>query len=219
MAEPTMEEYMTKTREDYGSRIARPKFDENASFKLKGQLLKELFYNIFNGSDNEDANEHTQRVLEIVDLFNMPDVNQDQLMLKVFHFSLTRAASRWIRNEHADMQEVILFYKGLTSTRCRNNDTSDGLAAIQAQLNNLGREIKKVNENVYAAQVGGRYRVAALGCYQRDSGNLSYQEQRKTLEESLSKFMAEYMKRHDKNSNLIKEIRALMDVAIRNQGA
>nr|GEU62560.1 hypothetical protein [Tanacetum cinerariifolium] len=32
--------------------------------------------------------------------------------------------------------------------------TSDGLAAIQAQLNNLGREIKKVNEKVYAAQVG-----------------------------------------------------------------
>ncbi|GJS41034.1 hypothetical protein Tco_0566077 [Tanacetum coccineum] len=34
------------------------------------------------------------------------------------------------------------------------HETSDGLAAIQAQLNNLGREIKKVNENVYAAQVG-----------------------------------------------------------------
>ncbi|GJY53043.1 hypothetical protein Tco_0444707 [Tanacetum coccineum] len=33
-------------------------------------------------------------------------------------------------------------------------ETSDGLAAIQAKLNNLGREIKKVNEKVYAAQVG-----------------------------------------------------------------
>ncbi|GKD99285.1 hypothetical protein Tco_1387269, partial [Tanacetum coccineum] len=30
----------------------------------------------------------------------------------------------------------------------------NGLAAIQAQLNNLGREIKKVNEKVYDAQVG-----------------------------------------------------------------
>ncbi|GJZ04946.1 homeodomain-like protein [Tanacetum coccineum] len=29
-----------------------------------------------------------------------------------------------------------------------------GLTAIQAQLNNLGREIKKVNEKLYAAQVG-----------------------------------------------------------------
>ncbi|GJS78228.1 hypothetical protein Tco_0728109 [Tanacetum coccineum] len=38
------------------------------------------------------------------------------------------------------------------STRCRSSDTSDGLVAIQAQLNNLDREIKKVNEKVYAAQ-------------------------------------------------------------------
>ncbi|GJU80480.1 hypothetical protein Tco_1282845 [Tanacetum coccineum] len=40
------------------------------------------------------------------------------------------------------------------TSRTRSIETSDGLAAIQAQLNNLGREIKKVNEKVYAAQVG-----------------------------------------------------------------
>ncbi|GJV94000.1 hypothetical protein Tco_1541813 [Tanacetum coccineum] len=36
MGEPTMEEYMTKTREDYGSGIARPKIDDKAHFELKG---------------------------------------------------------------------------------------------------------------------------------------------------------------------------------------
>ncbi|GJR54865.1 hypothetical protein Tco_1405386 [Tanacetum coccineum] len=36
----------------------------------------------------------------------------------------------------------------------RSTETFDGLAAIQARQNNLGREIKKVNEKVYAAQVG-----------------------------------------------------------------
>ncbi|GKF42737.1 putative ribonuclease H-like domain-containing protein [Tanacetum coccineum] len=41
-----------------------------------------------------------------------------------------------------------------TSSRTRSTKTSDGLAVIQAQLNNLKREIKKVNEKVYAAQVG-----------------------------------------------------------------
>ncbi|GJU02297.1 hypothetical protein Tco_1112635 [Tanacetum coccineum] len=39
------------------------------------------------------------------------------------------------------------------TSRGRSTETIDGLAAIQAQLNNLGREIKKVNEKVYAAQV------------------------------------------------------------------
>ncbi|GJZ78312.1 pyruvate dehydrogenase (acetyl-transferring) kinase, mitochondrial [Tanacetum coccineum] len=142
------------------------------------------------------------------------------------------------------------------STRARSTDTSDGLAAIQVQLNNLRREIKKVNERVYVAQVGcescggphytkdcllkeegktfeevyytqfevpfpqgERYRAAAPGFYQRDHGNPSYQERRQIMEESLSKLMAKSAKRHDENSNLIKEIQASMDAAIRNQGA
>ncbi|GKA08877.1 pyruvate dehydrogenase (acetyl-transferring) kinase, mitochondrial [Tanacetum coccineum] len=148
-----------------------------------------------------------------------------------------------------EMQEVILFYNGLDiptrqilDSRGRSTETSDGLAAIQAQLNNMGREIKKVNENVYAAQVGceqckgphytkdcpqkeeGKtleeayytqfggpfqgwgYRATAPGYYQRNNANPSFQEQRQSMEETLSKFMSESAKRHEENSNLIKEI-------------
>ncbi|GJZ55547.1 hypothetical protein Tco_0610740, partial [Tanacetum coccineum] len=176
MGEPTMEEYITKTRDGYGTGITRPKIDEKAY-----------------------------------------------------------------------------------------TEPSDGLAAIQAQLNNIGREIKKVNEKVYVAQVGcelckgppwcelckghhytkdcplkkdgntleeayytqfgvpfpqgGQYRAATPGFYQRNNGNPSYQERRKIREESLSKFMAESAKIHEENSYLIKEIRASMDAAIRNQGS
>ncbi|GJU25020.1 hypothetical protein Tco_1163641 [Tanacetum coccineum] len=39
------------------------------------------------------------------------------------------------------------------TSQTRSTKTSNGLAAIQAHLNNLGREIKKVNEKVYASQV------------------------------------------------------------------
>ncbi|GKC85411.1 retrotransposon protein, partial [Tanacetum coccineum] len=39
------------------------------------------------------------------------------------------------------------------------------------------------------------------------------------MEESLTKFMAESAKRHEENSNIIKEIQASTDAAIRNQGA
>ncbi|GJZ56655.1 hypothetical protein Tco_0612149 [Tanacetum coccineum] len=35
------------------------------------------------------------------------------------------------------------------TSRTRSTESSNGLAAIQAQLNNLGREIKKLNEKVY----------------------------------------------------------------------
>ncbi|GJW96794.1 putative reverse transcriptase domain-containing protein [Tanacetum coccineum] len=200
----TIKEYMCKTRGDYGSGVTKPKINAKGHFELKGQFLKELRDNTFSGSDHEDANEHIDK-------------------------------------------EMIL---------TRSTKTSDGLAAIQAQLNNLGREIKKVNEKVYAAQVGcelckgphytkdyplkeegktleeayytqfgvpfpqvGQYRAANLRFYQRNNANPSYQERRQSMKESLSKFMNESAKRHKENSNLIKEIPASTDAAIKNQGA
>ncbi|GJY04885.1 hypothetical protein Tco_0370825 [Tanacetum coccineum] len=122
-----------------------------------------------------------------------------------------------------EMAEYSLKWHNGTS-RTRSNETSDGLAAIQAQLNNLRREIKKVNEKVYVAQVGceqckgGRYRATALGFYQRNNTNPSYRERRQSMEDTLSNFMSELAKIHEEKSNLIKEIRASTDVYIRNQG-
>ncbi|GJS47021.1 zinc finger, CCHC-type containing protein [Tanacetum coccineum] len=51
------------------------------------------------GLDHEDANEHIKKVLEIVDLFHIPNITKDQVMLRAFLMSLTGAASRWLRNE------------------------------------------------------------------------------------------------------------------------
>ncbi|GJV69158.1 putative reverse transcriptase domain-containing protein [Tanacetum coccineum] len=66
---------------------------------------------------------------------------------------------------------------------------------------------------------GGGYRATTPGYYQRNNTNPSYQERRQSMEDTLSKFMSESSKRHEENSNLIKEIRATTDAAIRNQGA
>ncbi|GJY17416.1 hypothetical protein Tco_0388907 [Tanacetum coccineum] len=242
---------MSKTSGNYGSGVVRRKINDKTHFELKGQYLKELRENTFSDSEHEDANEHIKKVLEIIDLFHIPEVTQDQVMLRVFPMSLTGA-------------EVILFYNGLdvptrqildskgaiptitaanakiaiqemveysqkwhnrTSSKAKSTETSDGLAAIQAQLNNLRREIKKVNEKVYAAQfgapyqLGGQYRAAGPGFYQCNNRNSSYPDRRQTLEELLTKFMAESAKRHEENSNIIKEIQAFTDAAIRNQGA
>ncbi|GKD65846.1 hypothetical protein Tco_1307954 [Tanacetum coccineum] len=95
----TMEQYMSKTRGNYGSGVVRPKINDKTHFELKGQYLKELHKNTFSGSEHEDANEHIKKVLEIVDLFHIPEVTQDQVMLRVFPMSLTGASSRWLRNE------------------------------------------------------------------------------------------------------------------------
>ncbi|GKB58239.1 reverse transcriptase domain-containing protein [Tanacetum coccineum] len=98
MAE-TMEQYMSKTQADYGSGVVRPKIEDKDNFELKGQFLKELRDNTFNGSYHEYANEHIEKVLEIVDLFHIPNITTDQVMLRAFPISLTGAASRWLRNK------------------------------------------------------------------------------------------------------------------------
>ncbi|GJW81033.1 hypothetical protein Tco_0145008 [Tanacetum coccineum] len=66
-----------------------------------------------------------------------------------------------------------------TFTRSKSSNTSDGLVAIQAQLKNLGKEIKKVNERVYAAQVGCE--LCNGPHYTKDC---PLKEERKTLEEA-----------------------------------
>nr|GEX36196.1 hypothetical protein [Tanacetum cinerariifolium] len=204
-----MEQYMSKTRGNYGSGVVMAKINDKTYFELKGQYLKELHKNTFSGFKHEDANEHIKKVLEIIVLFHILEVTQDQVMLRVFPMSLTRAASRWLRNEPSEVLKLI-----------------NELAAIQTQLNNLEREIKKVNEKVYAAQVrcelckgshytkdyplkeegntleeayytsfrtpyqpSGQYRGAGPGFYQRNNRNSLYPDRRQTLEESLTKFM------------------------------
>ncbi|GKF89149.1 hypothetical protein Tco_0263112, partial [Tanacetum coccineum] len=49
MAE-TMEQYMSKTRADYGLGVARPKIEDKDNFELKGQFLKKLRDNTFSSS-------------------------------------------------------------------------------------------------------------------------------------------------------------------------
>nr|GEU60113.1 hypothetical protein [Tanacetum cinerariifolium] len=141
----------------------------------------------FYGSDDEDANKHIKRVLDIVDLCTTPDVTINQIMLCVFPITLTGAASRWLRNEPAAdakkaIQEMVDYSKKWhdgTSTRNKISNTFDGLVAIQAQLNNLDKEIKKENERVYASQVGCE--LCNGPHYSKDS---SLKEEGKTLEEA-----------------------------------
>ncbi|GJW88559.1 retrovirus-related pol polyprotein from transposon TNT 1-94 [Tanacetum coccineum] len=86
--EPSKEEttkIMTETMEQYMSKTP--------------WKLWELRKNTFSGSEHEDTNEYIEKVLEIVDLFHILEVTQDQVLLQGFPMSLTGAASRWLKNK------------------------------------------------------------------------------------------------------------------------
>nr|GEV04314.1 hypothetical protein [Tanacetum cinerariifolium] len=95
-------EMMTKTIEE----CARP---------------EELRNNTFNGSNHEDANEHTEKFLEIVDLFYILEITQDQIMLQDLPIPLTGAVNRWLKNEPSakKMEEINNFQQEPNETLYR----------------------------------------------------------------------------------------------------
>ncbi|GJY34270.1 hypothetical protein Tco_0418739 [Tanacetum coccineum] len=135
----------------------------------------------------EDVNEHLEKVLKIMDLFHIPNLTIDQVILRAFPMSLIGAA-------------------------------------IPTTPKIVHSRKRKTLKEAYYTQFGSPfqgwgYRATALGFYQRNNANPSYQERRQSMEETLRKFMGESAKRHEENSNLIKEIRASTNASIRNQGA
>ncbi|GJV83683.1 zinc finger, CCHC-type containing protein [Tanacetum coccineum] len=106
---------------------------------------RELLTNTFSGSDHEDANGHIEKVLEIVDLFHIPNITLDQVMLRAFPMSLTRAASRWLRNE---LTGPIITWDGL-KTKFLNKYCPPARAAKKMEeINNFQQEL---DENLYQA--------------------------------------------------------------------
>ncbi|GJY65110.1 hypothetical protein Tco_0466570 [Tanacetum coccineum] len=124
------------------------------------------------------------------------------------------------RHYLTEMQEVILFYN---RSEVPTRQILDSGGPHYTKYNPLKEEGTTLEEAYYmqfgGSFQGGGYRAAAPGFYQRNNANPSYQERRQSMEYHLSKFMDELAKRHKENSNLIKEIQASTDAAIRNQGA
>nr|GEU82598.1 hypothetical protein [Tanacetum cinerariifolium] len=97
MGEQTIKEYMAQIRDDIGPGIVMPTFGDAVCLVLKVHFLKELYENTFSGTENKDDNENIAKVLDIVDLFYEPGVNEHQLMLCVFPATLTRQTFWWLK--------------------------------------------------------------------------------------------------------------------------
>ncbi|GKE14152.1 retrovirus-related pol polyprotein from transposon TNT 1-94 [Tanacetum coccineum] len=149
---------MRKTRVDYGSGIAKPKIEDKDNFELKGQFLKELRSNTFSGSDHEDANEHIKKVLEIVDLFHIPNITIDQVILRAFSMPLTGVASRWLRNKPSGS---ITTWEDLKSKFLRKYCPPARTAKKIEEINNFQQE---PDENLY--QAWERFKELLMKCPQ-----------------------------------------------------
>ncbi|GKC67874.1 DNA-directed DNA polymerase [Tanacetum coccineum] len=160
MAE-TMEQYMSKTRVDYGSGIARPKIDGKDSFELKGQFLKELRDNTFSGAipskTDADAKVSIQEMAEYSQKWHNGT-------------SRTRKGDEKVYAAQVGCEQC----KGPHYTKdCPLKE--EGKTLEESYYTQFGRPFQ-----------GGGYRAAAPGFYQRNNANPSYQERRQSMEETLT---------------------------------
>ncbi|GKB90009.1 hypothetical protein Tco_0962281 [Tanacetum coccineum] len=107
---------MTNDQADYYSGITSITVNGKNAYELKGKFLDDLHKNAFSGTNGEDAVEHIEYFLKIVDPIDLPNVNQDKLRVVVFPISLKLGsdeieptndeASDLEETDHDDEQEI-----------------------------------------------------------------------------------------------------------------
>nr|GEZ12065.1 leucine-rich repeat transmembrane protein kinase protein [Tanacetum cinerariifolium] len=154
----TMEQYMSKTRGNYGG-LEHEDANEHIEkvleiidlfhipevtqdqimlrafpMSLNRAFLKELRENTFSGLEHEDANEHIEKVLEIIDLFHIPEVTQDQIMLRAFPMSLNRA-------RHEENSNIIKEIRDSTDGDIRNQRAS--IKTLEIQIGQISKVLQE----------------------------------------------------------------------------
>nr|GEY04400.1 hypothetical protein [Tanacetum cinerariifolium] len=77
------------------SSLAKPKTNNYMNIELSKEFLMELQNNAYYGMLDEDVVDHIAKVLEILDLIKIPNVDTHRLRMKVFPLSLTDDARQW----------------------------------------------------------------------------------------------------------------------------
>ncbi|GKE66830.1 hypothetical protein Tco_1520991, partial [Tanacetum coccineum] len=74
-----MKEFVANDQANYYSGITSIKVNGKNAYELKGKFLDDLHKNAFSGTNGEDAVEHIEYFLRIVDTIDLLNVNQDKL--------------------------------------------------------------------------------------------------------------------------------------------
>ncbi|GKB91726.1 hypothetical protein Tco_0963998 [Tanacetum coccineum] len=113
------------------SNLAERKTNNDIKIEISKEILMMLHDNAYNGAEVNDAVDHITRFLEIIDLVKIPKVDQEQLCIFAFPYSLTGNARRWWMHEGNDMitswVELVdkLFYKYYPLSRAsKTNDAN-----------------------------------------------------------------------------------------------
>ena len=95
--EMSMGAYKKRIRDDMGPGLVQPAIPATATFELKGHILTALKDIPFFGKDHEDAFKHLDKVNDIADYFNVPNVNRNIVLLRMLPITFKGAAKEWLK--------------------------------------------------------------------------------------------------------------------------
>ncbi|GJS15197.1 reverse transcriptase domain-containing protein [Tanacetum coccineum] len=153
--ETTVDEYLTKVRDDSGPGIVKPLFEENIKFEFCGQCIDELKENMFFGSENEDPHEHISNITDIIDLSTLqeyPGTRKQASSIKTIEGHLGRIAEIIHRREVGSIPSFTetnprgLAYAITTRSGLSYNPPKNPLEEINNTLN-------KTTENISTKKV------------------------------------------------------------------
>nr|GEX01636.1 hypothetical protein [Tanacetum cinerariifolium] len=129
--------------------ITSIKVNRKNTYELKGQFFDDLHKNAFSGTNGEDAVEHIEYFLKIVDPIDLPNVNQDKLRVVVFLISLVGDAWRWFDGIKGSITRALWDYWKLGSDEIEptNDETSDLKETEHDDEQEIG-EIFKIETNL-----------------------------------------------------------------------
>ncbi|GJT99067.1 retrovirus-related pol polyprotein from transposon TNT 1-94 [Tanacetum coccineum] len=117
----TMEQYLALSRENQASGVVKPEIGGNINFEIKSKFMRQLREDTFSGNKDEDAHDHIDRVLNIVDKLAPGTINTWDLLKKAFiqRYCPPSMTVKQLKDIHNFKQEG---YKSLYQSWERYND-------------------------------------------------------------------------------------------------
>ncbi|GJU02578.1 hypothetical protein Tco_1432957 [Tanacetum coccineum] len=141
-AKSTTRKIMTNDQAYYYLGITSITVNGKNAYELKGKFLDDLHKNPFNGTHGEDAIEHIEYFLKIVDPIDLPNVNQDKLRVVVFPISLAGDAWRWFDGIKRSITRALWDYWKLGSDEIK--PTSEETSDLEETNHDDGQEIGEI---------------------------------------------------------------------------
>nr|GEV06512.1 reverse transcriptase domain-containing protein [Tanacetum cinerariifolium] len=125
----SMETFVLNDKADYYSGIKSITVNGKNAYDLREKFLDDPHNNAFSGTNRNDAVEHIEYYLKIIDPIRLPNVDHDRLRIVVFPIALAGGAQRWFDRTKESITcwvdlTAIFFRKYYPSSRIKGNNTT-----------------------------------------------------------------------------------------------